>query len=395
MAAVIGGTPVERGRVGILSQSGALGIGLLRWATRLGLGVSSFVAVGNKADVSGNDVLQHWEDDDATDVVLLYLESFGNPRKFARVARRVARRKPVLAVRAGADPTIEGLIRQTGVIRVDSPERLFEAASVLATQPLPRGRSVGIVADQGGPARLGATAIEAAGLRLARLAEVPFDEAGFGEHVQSMLDDDAVDAVIVVLTDLSSVHDLPRGDKPVLVALLSPSQTVFRSPEAAALALAAATTYAEWRARPDEPFELDVTPPEGADGPTLLDVYGIGAVPGLEVTVRVHQDATFGPVLTLAVGGPSAALVDDRASSITPMTVQDAHDLVRSLRTAPVLFPAGTDTSALEDLVLRVSRLVEDVHEVATLDLDVATGACTITFAPDEPRPELAVRRLR
>jgi acyl-CoA synthetase (NDP forming)/GNAT superfamily N-acetyltransferase len=395
MAAVIGGTPVQRGRVGILSQSGALGIGLLRWATRLDLGVSSFVAVGNKADVSGNDVLQHWEDDDATDVVLLYLESFGNPRKFARVARRVARRKPVLAVRAGADPTIEGLIRQTGVLRVDSPERLFEAASVLATQPLPRGRNVGIVADQGGPARLGATAIEAAGLRLARLAEVPFDEAGFAAHVQSMLDDDAVDAVIVVLTDLSSVHDLPRGDKPVLVALLSPSQTVFRSPEAAALALAAATTYAEWRARPDEPFELDVTPPEGANGPTLLDVYGIGAVPGLDLTVRVHQDDIFGPVVTLAVGGPSAALVDDRASSITPMTVQDARDLIGSLRTAPVLFPTGSDTSALEDLVLRVSRLVEDVHEVATLDLDVATGACTITFAPDEPRPDLAVRRLR
>jgi acyl-CoA synthetase (NDP forming)/GNAT superfamily N-acetyltransferase len=395
MAAVIGGTPVSRGRVGILSQSGALGIGLLRWATRLELGVSSFVAVGNKADVSGNDVLQHWEDDDATDVVLLYLESFGNPRKFARVARRVARRKPVLAVRAGVDPTIEGLLRQTGVIRVDSPERLFEAASVLATQPLPRGRNVAIVADQGGPARLGATAIEAAGLRLARLAEVPFDEAGFDVHVQAMLDDDAVDAVIVVLTDLSSVRELPSGDKPVLVALLSPSQTVFRSPEAAALALAAATSYAEWRARPDEPFELDVTAPEGADGPTLLDAYGIAAVPGLDLTVQVHHDAMFGPVLTLAVGGPSAALVDDRASSITPMTVQDARDLIRSLRTAPVLFPAGTDTSALEDLVLRVSRLVEDVHEVATLDLDVATGACTITFAPDEPRPDLAVRRLR
>jgi succinyl-CoA synthetase alpha subunit/GNAT superfamily N-acetyltransferase len=203
MAAVIGGTPVLAGRVGILSQSGALGIGLLRWATQVGLGVSSFVAVGNKADVSGNDMLQHWEDDDDTDVVLLYLESFGNPRKFARVARRVARTKPVLAVRAGADPTVAALFRQTGVIRVDSPERLFEAATVLATQPLPRGRRVAVVADQGGPALLGAVALETAGLQLARTIEIPFDDAGFDDAVTACLADDGTDAVIVVLTDLS------------------------------------------------------------------------------------------------------------------------------------------------------------------------------------------------
>jgi acyl-CoA synthetase (NDP forming) len=344
--------------------------------------------------VSGNDVLQHWEDDDSTDVVLLYLESFGNPRKFARVARRVARKKPVLAVRAGADPTIDALFRQTGVIRVDSPERVFEAASVLATQPLPRGRKVAIVADQGGPALLGAVAVETAGLHLEHMIEIPFDEDTFHVAVQEMLDDDAVDAIIVVFTDLSSMRPLPTGDKPMLVALLSPSESVFRSPEAAALALAAATSYAEWRARPDEPYHLDVTPPPGADGPALLDAYGVGAVPGLQMSVHVHQDAMFGPVITLAVAGPAAALIADRASSITPMTVRDAHDLVRSLRTAPVLFDA-VDTAPLEDLLLRVSRLVEDVPEVATLELDVATGEATVTMAPWEARPDLALRRLR
>jgi succinyl-CoA synthetase alpha subunit/GNAT superfamily N-acetyltransferase len=394
MTAVIGGGPVLPGGVGILSQSGALGIGLLRWTTRLGLGVSSFVAVGNKADVSGNDLLQYWEDDERTSVVLLYLESFGNPRKFARVARRVARAKPVLAVRAGADATVDALFRQTGVVRVDSPERLFEAASVLATQPLPRGRRVAIVADAGGPSLLASVALETAGLELARTIEIPFDEDTFGEAVRECIDDDAVDAVIVVQTDLSSKTELPKGDKPVLVALLSPSQTVFRSPEAAAFALAAATTYAEWRARPDEPYHLDVTPPPDADGPALLAAYGIGAVPGVDLTVSVRQDPTFGPVLSLAVAGPAASLIDDRVDSITPMTVHDAHDLVRSLRTAHVLF-AGVDTAPLEDLLLRVSRMVEDVPEVAALHLDVATGEATVELAPWEPHPDLALRRLR
>ena len=224
--AVIGGTPVAAGASGSSRSRARSASGCCGGRRELGLGVSSFVAVGNKADVSGNDVLQHWEDDDATDVVLLYLESFGNPRKFARVARRVARRKPVLAVRAGADPTVDALFRQTGVLRVETPERLFEAASVLATQPLPRGRRVAIVADAGGPALLGSVA-----RRDARGSSWPAPvEIGFGTpdcRVRPMpcsdsLDDDDVDAVLVVLTDLSSIGEVPTGDKPVLVTLLSP-----------------------------------------------------------------------------------------------------------------------------------------------------------------------------
>ena len=420
MAAVIGGTPVAPGRVGILSQSGALGVGLLRWATSVGLGVSSFVAVGNKADVSGNDVLQHWEDDDRTDVVLLYLESFGNPRKFARVARRVARRKPVLAVRAGVDPTVDALFRQTGVLRVDTPDRLFDAASVLATQPLPRGRRVAVVADAGGPALFGRVAIEHAGLEVTRTVEIAFDShATFADAVSASLADDAVDAVIVVLTDLSDVSELPSGAKPVLVTLLSPDRLdsplpTFRSTEAAALSLAIAVTYAEWRAR-SQPVEhaLDGVDTLGArvvvdtvlgDAPAgraltgeeagwFLDAFGITPLP-IAVRVGVHQDTTFGPVVTLAVGGPAAELVDDRAVSITPMTAQDARDLVRALRTAPVLFQ-GVDVAPLEDLLLRVSRLVEDVPEVLSLELDVQPGTARVTLAPSGPRPDLALRGLR
>jgi acyl-CoA synthetase (NDP forming)/GNAT superfamily N-acetyltransferase len=420
MSAVIGGTPVLRGRVGILSQSGALGVGLLRWATQIGLGVSSFVAVGNKADVSGNDVLQHWEDDDDTDVVLLYLESFGNPRKFARVARRVASRKPVLAVRAGSDPTVDALFRQTGVIRVDSPERLFEAATVLATQPLPRGDRVGVVADAGGPSLLSAQAIESAGLHVASTIDVALDavEMSFGDAVQQLLDDDGVDAVVVTLTDLSRVTSLPAGAKPVLVTLLSPEHLesdlpAFRSPEAAAMALAAAVTYSQWRARPDddrEPDGIDTLAarllveaaltelPGGVelsadDSQQLLDAFGIRPL-RMEMSVTVAQDATFGPVLTLVVGGAASALIDDRVESITPLTARDAGDLVRSLRTAPLLF-RDLDVAPLEDALLRVSRLVEDVPEVETLALDLDTGRASIRLAPWAPRPDLALRRLR
>jgi len=402
MAAVIGGTPVQRGRVGILSQSGALGIGLLRWANQLGLGVSSFVAVGNKADVSGNDVLQHWEDDDGTDVVLLYLETFGNPRKFARVARRVARRKPVLAVRAGIDPTVDALFRQTGVLRVDSPERLFEAASVLATQPRPAGRRIGIVADAGGPALLAAGALERADLEAASTIGIALDapEGSFADAVDSMLADDGVDGVLVALTDLSRATALPSGPKPVVVALLSPEQLdtdlpAFRSPEAAAYALATAAAYAEWRARPDDvPRELvAIEPPPGADGQALLDAYGLGAL-GVELRVTVHQDPTFGPVITLAAGGPAAELIDDRAVSITPLTARDAQDVVWSLRTAPTLL-GPEDGARVEDALLRVGRLVEDVPEVVRLELDLMTGAGSVELGSVEPRPDLALRRLR
>ena len=148
------------GRVGFLSQSGALGLAIIDYANALGLGLSSFVSVGNKADISGNDLLAYWEQDDRTALVLLYLESFGNPRKFARVARRVARTKPVLAVKSGrsvagaratsshtgallaaSDITVDALFHQAGVIRTDTLAELFDVASLFANQPIPAGRA--------------------------------------------------------------------------------------------------------------------------------------------------------------------------------------------------------------------------------------------------------------
>jgi len=177
------------GRIGFSSQSGALGLALLEKAAGRALGFSAFVSIGNKADVSSNDLLEWWEGDDGTDLVLLYLESFGNPRKFAHVARRVARAKPVLALKAGAtsagsraagshtaalagsDAAVEALFHQAGVLRAHTLEELLDATALLAGQPAPQGPRVGVLTNAGGLGILCADACEAAGLELPTLAE--------------------------------------------------------------------------------------------------------------------------------------------------------------------------------------------------------------------------------
>jgi len=234
-------TPPRRGRVGFSSQSGALGIALLEWTARLGIGISSFVSVGNKADVSGNDLLQYWEDDEDTDVVLLYLESFGNPRKFSRIARRLSMRKPIVAVKSGrsvagtraasshtaaaasAEAAVDALFHQTGVIRVDTLVELFDMADVLVSQPLPAGNRVAIVGNSGGPGILAADACAGAGLDIALLHDDtqralrtllganaavgnPVDMVASATPVhyeaalRLVLDDPNIDAVIVIFT---------------------------------------------------------------------------------------------------------------------------------------------------------------------------------------------------
>jgi acetyl coenzyme A synthetase (ADP forming)-like protein len=227
------------GRIGMSSQSGALGLAILALARRLQLGLSTFVSVGNKADVSGNDLLQYWEEDDQTDVILLYLESFGNPRRFSRIARRVSRRKPIIAVKSGrtgagrraagshtaalasADVAVEALFRQTGVIRADTLAEMFDLAATLGRQPLPKGRRVAIVTNAGGPGILCADACEAGGLLVPELSDAtkthlsqflppqaglsnPVDmiaSAGpshYRQTIETLLSTDETDALVVI-----------------------------------------------------------------------------------------------------------------------------------------------------------------------------------------------------
>jgi acetyl coenzyme A synthetase (ADP forming)-like protein len=227
------------GNLAMSSQSGALGLALVNQAQQYGLGISSFVSTGNKADVSGNDLLQFWEADDATEVILLYLESFGNPRRFARIARRVARRKPIIAVKAGrtvdgaraasshtaalasSDRAANALFAQTGIIRVDTLAQFFAVARLLSQQPIPAGHRVGILTNAGGPAILAVDAAEAVGLKIPTLSEStqtrlrqvlpatasvgnPVDmiasatPAQYRACLETMCDDPALDAVLVI-----------------------------------------------------------------------------------------------------------------------------------------------------------------------------------------------------
>ncbi len=173
------------GRVAFMSQSGALGLAVMNQAGQLGMGLSSFVSVGNKADVSANDLLCYWEEDPRTDVVLLYLESFGNPRRFGRIARRMTRSKPIVAVKSGRsaaglratsshtgallaanDSTVDAVFRQHGVIRTDTLEEMFDVATLLANQPVPQGDRVAIVTNAGGLGIQCADTCEARGMHV-------------------------------------------------------------------------------------------------------------------------------------------------------------------------------------------------------------------------------------
>ncbi len=307
------------GRVGFLSQSGALGIAVLDRASELGIGISSFAALGDKADVSGNDLLQYWEDDPATDVVLLYLESFGNPRKFGRIARRVSRRKPIVAVKSGrsataggAEAAVDALFRQAGVTRVDTLDQLFDVGQVLESQPLPRGDRVAVVSNGGGPAILAADACGGVGLRIAGLAdatraaltgvlgprikvdgpvvlEAAAPPAHYEHAVRLVLADPGVDALVVIHTppverlagDVAQAvgRGAAGADVPVVAAFLAAGGAlaplagadgtgripVFGSPEPAVIALGRVARYAAWRRR--DPGEV----------PALTDIDRAGA----------------------------------------------------------------------------------------------------------------------
>ncbi|MGZ4280589.1 MAG: bifunctional acetate--CoA ligase family protein/GNAT family N-acetyltransferase [Gaiellaceae bacterium] len=313
--ATFGPRPLPAGPIAFSSQSGALGLALLEKAAERRLGFSAFVSVGNKADVSSNDLLEWWEDDEATEVVLLYLESFGNPAKFSRLARRVARRKPILALKAGttnagakaasshtaalagSDTAVDALFHQAGVLRAETLVELVDAASILASQPLPQGRRVGVLTNAGGLGILCADACEKAGLELPELGDEtraalaglfpddaslanPVDMLGsatpatYAAAIPPLLADKRLDALIVlfvppVVAGASEVADAIRqavadtgGDKPVLAVvmsaegtphvLLEPGSPVssFPYPESAARALGLAASRADWLRQP-------------------------------------------------------------------------------------------------------------------------------------------------
>ncbi|MFJ4424277.1 bifunctional acetate--CoA ligase family protein/GNAT family N-acetyltransferase [Streptomyces bobili] len=591
------------GRIGLFAQSGAIGVALLSRLHRRGggvtgvTGVSTFVSSGNRADVSGNDVLQYWYDDPDTDVALMYLESIGNPRKFTRLARRTAAAKPLVVVQgAGSAPqghavpatrlphaTVSVLLRQAGVIRVDTITELVDAGLLLARQPLPRGPRVGILGNSESLGLLTYDACLSEGLRPQPPLDLTTEASAEDFHaaLAHALSDGACDAVVV--TAIPAIGEASPGDaelaqalrsaaaagpaKPVLVvhvelgglaaALSAATSTAPRArtatPDAAAAeagatrtgptepgtatgtppapaaeaaasealegthlipaypaaeravrALAEAVKYAQWRREaadpgkvpehedidekgaaaligrllargqgltlgtdetcellgrygipvrrslpapaPDEavraaaalgyPVALKATAPhlrhradlggvrlDLADEEQLRRAYSeltelFGAPQelrpvvqamaprGVDTVVRAVIDPAAGAVLSFGLAGAASQLLGDMAHRLIPVTDRDAGSLVRSIRTAPLLFgwrgSTPVDTPALEELLLRVSRLVDDHPEVVAVTLEPVVVAphglsvlgASVRLAPPPARDDLGPRTL-
>ena len=536
----------DAGRVGFFSQSGALGVTLLATAAERGLGLSTFVSAGSRADLSGNDLLQYWQTDPATDVVLLYLETFGNSRKFARLARRLARSKPVVAVRSGRgsgasapaasstamldDAGVQALFEQSGVIRVQNVTQMFDAALLLAHQPLPAGGRVAVVGNSTALTTLVVDALVGEGLVP---AGEPVDAgttvspedlaAAAGDAARA----DGVDALVVVFVPPLATPGGPHAaalrealvavDKPVVTTFLaaegmlgelavpgpvgSPgrgSLPSYPTPERAVAALGRVTRYARWRTAPVgeyvRPAGLD---PEGArklveshaggvgeplgddDRAALLRCYGIQmlpfrratsaaetvaaarelgfpvaikataqrwrhrddgagvrlnvvtdqgarqaftdldrisghpevfvqrmAAPGRSCVFEILDDPSFGSIVSFGLSGMATELLGDRAYRVLPLSTVDAAELVRAPRAAPLLSgyrgepPVRLD--ALEDLAVRLSRLVADLPETRSLVLDpviagtdgVAVAGARIVLGPPPTREGAGPRRM-
>lgn len=588
-----------RGRIGLFTQSGAIGIALLSGLHRRGAGLSSFISSGNRADLSGNDFLQYWHDDPDTDVALLYLESIGNPRKFTRLARRTAAVKPVVVVKGARhsgsappghavpvtripDATVSALLRQAGVIRVDTVTELVDAGLLLADQPLPSGPRVAIL---GNSESLGLLTYDACLTeRLRPLPPVDLTTGAtpqdFSEALARALADDGCDAVLVTAIPWVGENGVTEsGDGEVLAAALreaaahapeakpvavvhleigglaealaaatstapgsqrpaggaakvpvgapkppmdrggghaeAPAPTgsrripAYPAAERAVRALAQSVRYAQWRRQSADPGRVpayDDIDEAGAaaridalletahvdvtrglalsldDACELLGLYGIRVLPtrpapdaesavaaaaglgypvalkataphlrhrpdlggvrldignetglrrayaeltealgspaevrpvvqamvarGVDTVVRSAIDTAVGAVLSFGLAGAASELLGDMAHRLVPATDRDAAELIRTIRTAPLLFgwrgSAPVDTAALEELLLRVSRLVDDHPEVVAVSLEpVVVGptglsvlGASVRLAPPHARDDLGPRRL-
>ncbi len=467
------------GVVGLVVQSGGLGFALADRLSRLGLGISSFASVGGKYDVSGNDLLMWWEHDNTTRLALLYIESFGNPRKFARIARRVGRTMPVLAVRAAGSAagqqaaeshtaaaaaplvTQEALFEQAGIIAADTPGELVDAAALLASQPIPAGYHVAVISNVGGAGVLAADACADAGLIVHKVSgktrrrlhslvppggavtgpvntTVAVAGTSFRRCLELVAADPGVDAVLALVLPTAATGDLITAlraaevgvplaavvlDQAEAVRLLPPagneapgrsagrtgSIPAYGDPQVAARALARAAAYGAWRARPpgqlpqfsdvkdNDARELVRTflarSPRGGWLPPhqvteLLDCYGIplvGPTPtagtdddgngayrrdGTEVMIGVRQEPVFGPLVIFGTGSVRPGALADQAVRLAPLTDTDAEELVRSAPLMPDSRRAlPANRAALQEILLRVSRMADDLPEVAELDL--------------------------
>jgi acyl-CoA synthetase (NDP forming)/GNAT superfamily N-acetyltransferase len=426
--------PAQPGVAGLVMQSGGLGFAMVDHLSRLGIGISSFASVGDKLDVSSNDVLLWWEQDGVTRLAVLYIESFGNPRKFARTARRVSAVMPVLTVLADRSDTTtrEALFEQAGVVATRGFGELIQATALLATQPAPAGRGVAIVSNVGSAGTLAADACADLGLTARAVVDTtaPVSAADFRRHLETVAAAGEVDAIVAIVLPTGATGDLAaaitaadtRG-RPVAAVVLTQPESVrlldpapdgpgrripaYGGPEIAVRALARAAAYGAWRAEPRGrvPEFPDVStadaralvqggpawlgPEQAAD---LLRCYGLPLADlpaaGTELTVRLTDDRMFGALVTLGRGDAP------QAARLTPLTDMDAGKL-----TAAAGLPGH---APLIDLLLRVGRLADELPEVTELELSpvvagpdgVAVVNARVRVSPYQPQDPF-LRKLR
>ncbi|GAA3230649.1 GNAT family N-acetyltransferase [Actinocorallia longicatena] len=436
-----------RGPVGFFSQSGALGIAILQRTAERGLGLSTFVSAGNRADVSGNDLMQYWEEDPSTTAVLLYLESIGNPRKFTRLARRLSRSKPIVAVKTGRstqgvplghavkdielpDHAVSALFEQAGVLRVEDLSELFDVAQLLAYQPLPAGHRVVVIDNADSLGLLAQDAAAAFGL-VPRPPVTLGPAAGAEDYeaaLSAALDDPGVDAVVVLYTPpviggaelmfgkrpgndsvASTIKRLAaEGRKPVLATYLGAkgmprdlrvpdrdgeagpgSVPSYPAPEDAMRALAYAARYAAWRRRPHgEAPGLDVDREKARE---LVAGWLAGGVPDAArllacYGVSVGGEATGLDLHIATQEDPSfGAVVSFRLADVAAVLMDD-----RAYRLAPL-----TDVEAAEMVrAIRLAPLLfghqgKDPVDVAALEDLLTRVALLAADHPEVARLEL------
>src|SRR5256886_5458532 len=435
MDATFAPTPPLPGGISLATQSGALGIAILEHAKTLGVGFAKFCSLGNKAQVSLNDLLEMWHEDPDTKLILAYIENFGNPQNFVRIARETTKDKPVIAVKSGrseagsraavshtgslggSDLAAEAVFSQTGVLRANSIEGLFDLAMAFALQPIPQGDRVAVVSDAGGPAIMCVDELVAQGLRLAELEPAtqaymkswappeaslhnPIDLTPQGSledyrrAMDAVLADGGVDAAIAIYVPPVRVDEVEvaraiwqtaqKYKKPVLcnslgraedsagfVELVTHRVPSYSYPESAARALAAMHRYARYREREEgELRTFSVDRGVALDG-FLVQEFVTG---GMEVILGMTRDKVYGPCLVFGLGGIYVEYLKDVAFGLPPLTDRDAMRMIESIRTYPLLKgvrgESARDVKALQDAVLRFAQLVSDSDQVQEVDLN-------------------------
>jgi acyl-CoA synthetase (NDP forming)/GNAT superfamily N-acetyltransferase len=370
------------GGVAISMQSGTLGASLLRRARDLDLGVSWFVSLGDKSDVSANDLLQFWEDDENTRVIALYTETFGNPRKFARIARRVSRTRPIVAVRTGSAATGtmgSALYQQAGLIEVPSVSELLDTCRLLSTQPIMRGPRVAIVSNSPSPTTLAAAALESAGLTPLRvLSQLDWTSQpdAFETAIAAALGDSGIDGVLAIYAPPVPADERLMADainragagasKPLVAVMIGSGDGPIRKgsgvpgyafPEQAAVALGRSFAYGKWLATESVAAPAPTRPVDPARAKAIVgDALGAGTTE-LDVEAAATLLSTYG--ITMAA---SRTATPDTAATIAdevgyPVAVKSTHRRPgRSVRSGVAL-----DLNHRDDVVEAVEVMVESL----------------------------------